>query len=65
MKKNVLFMHLPKEIGASPSGKASAFGADIRRFESCRPSHSSKRTRNRPFFFYLQALKLVRMFDIK
>lgn len=24
-------------IGASPSGKASVFGADIRRFESCRP----------------------------
>lgn len=27
-----------KNTGASPSGKASAFGADIRRFESCRPS---------------------------
>ena len=26
-------------IGASPSGKAPAFGAGIRRFESCRPSH--------------------------
>ena len=26
--------------GASPSGKAAAFGAAIRRFESCRPSHS-------------------------
>lgn len=25
-------------IGASPSGKASAFGADIRWFESSRPS---------------------------
>jgi hypothetical protein len=29
--------------GASPSGKASAFGADIRRFESCRPSSNKKR----------------------
>ncbi len=27
-----------KGIGASPSGKASVFGADIRRFESSRPS---------------------------
>lgn len=27
-------------IGASPSGKASVFGADIRRFESSRPSNS-------------------------
>ena len=25
-------------LGASPSGKAAAFGAAIRRFESCRPS---------------------------
>ena len=30
-------------IGVSPSGKASAFGADIRRFESCHPSHSEQR----------------------
>ncbi len=29
-------------IGASPSGKAPVFGAGIRRFESCRPSHSKK-----------------------
>ena len=35
------------------------------RAPSCRSSHSSKRTRNRPFFFYLQVFKLVRMFDIK
>lgn len=28
-------------VGASPSGKAAAFGAAIRRFESCRPSHPS------------------------
>ena len=27
--------------GASPSGKASVFGTDIRRFESSRPSHPS------------------------
>lgn len=26
-------------IGASPSGKASGFGSDIRRFESYRPSY--------------------------
>lgn len=52
-------------VGVSPSGKASAFGADIRRFESCHPSHSSKIVRNGDFFFYIQAFKLVRMFDIK
>ena len=28
------------KVGASPSGKASAFGADIRWFESSRPSQS-------------------------
>ena len=28
-------------IGASPSGKASVFGADIRGFESLRPSHDA------------------------
>lgn len=27
-------------VGASPSGKASAFGADIRWFESSRPSQT-------------------------
>ena len=27
-----------KQVGASPSGKARAFGARIRRFESYRPS---------------------------
>lgn len=52
-------------VGASPSGKASAFGADIRWFESSRPSHSSKIVRNGDFFLYIQAFKLVRMFDIK
>ncbi len=31
-----------KEIGAWPSGKASVFGADIRRFESSRPSNDIK-----------------------
>ena len=39
-KKNII-------IGASPSGKASAFGADIRRFESYRPSQ--KFQHNLPF----------------
>jgi hypothetical protein len=29
---------LPIDNGASPSGKASVFGADIRWFESIRPS---------------------------
>ncbi len=28
----------PEHIGVSPSGKASAFGADIRWFESSHPS---------------------------
>ena len=51
---------LPQLIGASPSGKASAFGADIRWFESSRPSQSSKVVRNGDFFFYFQALKLAR-----
>lgn len=32
-----LYLHLP--IGESPSGKAAAFGAAIRRFESSLPSH--------------------------
>jgi hypothetical protein len=32
-------------IGASPSGKAAAFDAAIRRFESCRPSQQRKRIR--------------------
>lgn len=31
-------------IGVSPSGKASAFGADIRRFESCHPSQIQGKT---------------------
>jgi hypothetical protein len=31
--------HPDGSIGASPSGKAPAFDAGIRRFESCRPSH--------------------------
>ena len=30
--------------GASPSGKASAFDADIRWFESSRPCHSARTT---------------------
>lgn len=28
--------------GASPSGKAPGFDPDIRRFESCRPSHQAE-----------------------
>ena len=31
-------------VGASPSGKASAFGADIRWFESSRPSHNKDKS---------------------
>src|ERR1700682_3595693 len=31
--------HLPNSVGESPSGKAAAFGAAIRRFESFLPSH--------------------------
>jgi hypothetical protein len=31
----------PEHIGVSPSGKASAFGADIRWFESSHPSQDS------------------------
>ena len=41
-KKNTLCIALPKDIGASPSGKASAFGADIRWFESSRPSQTGE-----------------------
>ena len=43
-------MCLPKDVGASPSGKASAFGADIRRFESCRPSQHKKAALYERFF---------------
>ena len=38
---------MPSYNGASPSGKASVFGVDIRRFESCRPSQKFKH--NLPF----------------
>ena len=38
-------------IGASPSGKASAFGADIRRFESCRPSKQKRQPLRKVAFF--------------
>ena len=34
--------------GASPSGKAPAFGAGIRRFESSRPSHSTQVAARKP-----------------
>ena len=50
-------------VGASPSGKASAFGADIRWFESSRPSHSSKIVKNGDFFFLDQAFNLVRRLE--
>ena len=43
-------------VGASPSGKASAFGADIRWFESSRPSHSSKIAIFGDFFFFIKHL---------
>ena len=46
-------MGLPIDVGASPSGKASAFGADIRRFESCRPSQNSDKTLFLQGFFFL------------
>ncbi len=52
-------------LGVSPSGKASAFGADIRRFESCHPSHRIQTVRNDGFFFIYQAFILVRMFKSK
>ncbi len=38
IKKNRLDITKFDEIGVSPSGKASAFGADIRWFESSHPS---------------------------
>ena len=47
--------------GVSPSGKASAFGADIRWFESSHPSHRIQTVRNDGFFFIYQAFILVRM----
>ena len=47
--------------GVSPSGKASAFGADIRRFESCHPSHFLQTAIFGSFFIIFQALKLVRV----
>ena len=51
-----------KRFGVSPSGKASAFGADIRWFESSHPSHRIQTVRNGGFFFIYQAFILVRMF---
>ncbi len=36
-------------FGASPSGKASVFGADIRGFESLRPSHIEQISSGRSF----------------
>lgn len=40
-------------VGASPSGKASAFGADIRWFESSRPSQDLDKTLFLQGFFFL------------
>ncbi len=37
------FLGLLSQDGAWPSGKAPVFGTGIRRFESFRPSHLSKR----------------------
>ena len=37
---DIVVLHKMENIGASPSGKASAFGADIRWFESSRPSQT-------------------------
>ena len=49
-------------FGVSPSGKASAFGADIRWFESSHPSHILQSRHFGDFFFYFQAFNLVRKF---
>lgn len=38
-------------IGPSPSGKAPGFGPDIRRFESCRPSHRNTPTFELGYFY--------------
>jgi hypothetical protein len=46
----------------SPSGKASAFGADIRWFESSHPSHNSQTVIFGGFFFIKQQLGRVRKF---
>ena len=40
-------------VGVSPSGKASAFGADIRRFESCHPSQQKEASLAEAFFVEL------------
>ena len=39
--------------GVSPSGKASAFGADIRWFESSHPSHYRSKALFLQGFFFL------------
>lgn len=57
-----LAAYRPEHIGVSPSGKASAFGADIRWFESSHPSHSPEIVRNGDFFFINQQLDRVRKF---
>lgn len=50
----------PEHIGVSPSGKASAFGADIRWFESSHPSHVLQSRHFGDFFFYFQSVNQVR-----
>ena len=47
-------VYRPEHIGVSPSGKASAFGADIRWFESSHPSQQTYKT------LFLQGLFLLR-----
>ena len=48
----------PARVGASPSGKAPDFGSGIRRFESCRPSHSK-------LFMSFQSVRSKRTLDVK
>ena len=43
-------------FGASPSGKASAFGADIRWFESSRPARVKKSSEMTTFSFIFKHL---------
>ena len=45
--RNFLCSRPSGAIGASPSGKAAAFGAAIRRFESCRPSQIDRTCRHK------------------
>ena len=49
------------EIGVSPSGKATGFDPVIRWFESSHPSQNRQVAIFSDFFFYLQALNMVRV----